>query len=268
MGKFAFNLLYTCLYGDFKNGCTAMKKMDRDKKRKFLKIAGILSVSTLAISVGYTSIASIGGEPDGGKELMYFNTGSTPLNYSYNISAITSGNFALNSSENLDLVVEAKEQAEKAALASSVECADPENPNGLGRVQKKELENERKRDMTSVDLDKIFQVGDKNGCFSALSNFPDLSVSIPTLTGMLNSVKSTLINYATRKACSVVDDALESALGPIKDQMNNISDRGMLDLNGKVNSEILKQMYELDPELGRLSTSAKPDKEYDVEFKW
>lgn len=243
-----------------------MSKIDRDRKHQRFKIGGILCTSVLAISIGYISFASNEIEGFGGGTLPYENLGYTPLSYSYNISHISSNNFALNSSENADLVVEAKLEAEQAINNAMTECADPNNPGGLGEVQKKEMENERKRDLATVDLDKIFQYGQKNGCFNALSDFPDLSVNIPTLTGIFDSVKNTLINYATRKACTVVDEALEGALGPIKDTMNDISDRGMLDLSGRINKEMLERMYEIDPEMGRISSSSKPKKEYD--FKW
>lgn len=245
-----------------------MSKNDRDRKFRRLKIGGILCTSVLAVSIGYISFASNEIEGFSGGVIPYENIGYTPLTYSYNISHIASNNYALNSSDNADLLFEAKVEAEKAINESMTECADPENPDGLGGVQKKAMENERKRDLAKVDLDGIFQYGQKNGCFNALSDFPDLSVNIPTLTGIFNSIKDTLIAYATRKACAVVDEALEGALGPIKDTMDDISDRGMLDLNGRINKEMLERMYEIDPEFGRVSSGSKPDKEYEVDFKW
>lgn len=267
MRKWIGYLNYNGTMDNLKMVCQ-VSKINRNKKRGLLRIGGILCASTLAVSIGYASFASNGDTNSSGSSIPYSNVGNTPLAYSYNISSIASGNFALNSSENMDLMIEAKEEAQKAAAQTTAECADPDKPGGLGEVQKNQIENERKRDLTSVDLDKIFKYGDKNGCFNALGDFPDLSINIPGVTGILNSIKDTLVKYATRKACAVVDEALEGALGPIKDTMDDISDRGMLDLSGRVNKEILGRMYEIDPELGRVSTTSKPHREDEVEFKW
>lgn len=243
-----------------------MSKSPRDRNKHALKVGGLITCTALAISIGFISFAAdgeTGANPENTTNLIF---GNTPLSSGSNISVIASGNFALNSAENADLLAEAKSEAEQAVNQSTTECADPNNPGGLGGVQKSEMENERKRDLSKVDLDKIFQIGKKNGCFNALNDFPDLSANIPTLSGIFDSVKKTLISYATRKVCAVVDEALEGALGPIQEKMDEVSDRGMLDLSGRVNKEILKRMYEIDPELGRVSKSSKPAQE--VEFKW
>lgn len=83
---------------------------------------------------------------------------------------------------------------------------------------------------------------------------------------MLNSVKDTLVKYAVRKACIVVDQAFEEMLAPLESALDKVSDRGQLDLTGMVNKQVTKQLYEVDPELGRLGVTGKDESEY--EFKW
>lgn len=245
-----------------------MSKFNRDKNKRLFKRGLLFAVPVLVISMGFVSYASNSGTSSDVWSIPYTSVGNTPLTYSYNVSSIASNNYALNSSENYDLLVQAKNDAEAAANQSSIECADPNTPGGLGEVQKKQLEIERKKDLTSIDIDKIFKYGEKNGCFNALSDFPDLSVNIPTLSGIFDAVKKTLIRYATRKACAVVDEALEGMLGPLKEQLDVISDSGSLDLSGRVNKEIAKQLYEIDPELGRVNQPNTESQDIGVDFKW
>lgn len=145
-------------------------------------------------------------------------------------------------------------------------CADPTQEGSLAEKQAKAMEEQKKLATKPIDLGNIYDVGKKGGCFVALSDFPDLSVSIPSLTGIMNSIKDTLVKYAVRKACAVVDEAFSEMLGPIQDALNQVSDRGQLDLTGAVNKEMAKKLYEIDPELGRVGTSAESDRDYD--FKW
>lgn len=91
-------------------------------------------------------------------------------------------------------------------------------------------------------------------------------MSIPSLTSVMNSVKNTLINYAIRKTCQAVDQAFSEMLEPLEAALNSVSDRGQIDLTGAVNQEVSKKLYEVDPELGRVSTSADSAKE--IDFKW
>lgn len=242
-----------------------MKNQNDNKKKRLLKIGLSFSLPILAIVVGYNSFAAGELTSEAVWDIPYAAVGNTPLTYDSSLM-IAGNNFALNSAENSDYLVTAAYEAQQAAMQKSAECSDINNNDGLGAVHKEHMENERKKDLATVDLDKIFKMGQKGGCFQALGDFPDLSVMIPSITSIANSVKNTLINYATRKVCNVVDEALEGALAPVKDALEEVSSRGQLDLSGRINKEMSEQLYGVDQELGRLSTPAEASKE--IEFKW
>ncbi len=172
---------------------------------------------------------------------------------------------ALNE-KNIQQVAEARSTIGQLHKDQQELCADPNEEGSLANKQAEVMNEQKKLDTKPIDLGNIYDVGKKGGCFVALSNFPDLSVSIPSLTGIMNSVKDTLVKYAVRKACTVVDEAFSEMLAPIEKALDQVSDRGQLDLTGMVNKEVTKSLYEIDPELGRVSSSTSTDREYD--FKW
>lgn len=243
-----------------------MRNPKDNKNKRLLKMGLGFCLPVLAIALGFSALATGELTSESVWDIPYSAVGNTPLTYDSNISVISGGNFALNSSENYDYISLAAYEAQQAAAKQSNECSDVTNKNGLGAVHKEHMENERKKDLATVNLDNIFQAGKKGGCFYALSDFPDLSVMIPSITSIANSVKDTLVKYATRKVCLVVDEALESALGPVKDALEEISERGQLDLSGRVNKEMTERLYGVDAELGRLSVPSQAAKE--IEFKW
>lgn len=243
-----------------------MKNQNDNKNKRLLKIGLSCSLSVLAIVIGYNSFAASGISSDTVWDIPYSAVGSTPLNDNSNLSMISGNNFALNSAENSDYVAIATNEAEQAALAKSTQCADINNADGLGSVQKEHMDNERKKDLASVDLDKIFKIGKQGGCFNALNNFVDLSVMIPSIASIADSVKKTLVTYATRKVCNVVDNALQGALEPVKGALDNVSSRGQLDLSGRINKEVSTQLYGIDTDLGRASKPA--DASSEIQFKW
>lgn len=243
-----------------------MKNQNDNKNKRLLKIGLSFGLPVLAVVIGYNSFASGELTSESVWDIPYSAVGNTPLTYDSSFTLISGNNFALDSAENSDYVAMATQEAEQAAMQKSAECSDINNKNGLGSVHKEHMENERKKDLATVDLDKIFKMGQNGGCFNALGNFPDLSTMIPSITSIMNSVKKTLVTYATRKVCTVVDEALEGALSPVKDALEDVSSRGQLDLSGRLNKEMSKQLYGIDAELGRLSKPADAKKE--IEFKW
>lgn len=142
------------------------------------------------------------------------------------------------------------------------ECGDLDNPNGLGAAQKNAYDDRITMMGAITDTDKIFDVGNKGGCFDALKNFPNLSVSIPSLSSIGSALQKTLIDYATRKVCNAVNDAVSEVINPINEVLDKVSENGQIDMTGTFNKTINKKLYEIDPELGRVSTRA------DGEYKW
>lgn len=173
---------------------------------------------------------------------------------------------AILNQKNNSLVAEAKAEIKSFHQTQEDTCADPNEEGSLAKKQAEVINEQKKMASTPINLTNIYNIANKNGCFAALSNFPDLSVTIPSLSGILTSVKDTLVKYAVRKACAAVDQAFSEMLAPLEKAIGKVSDRGQIDLNGRVNKEISKKLYEIDPEFGRSSTSSKPASEYD--FKW
>lgn len=173
---------------------------------------------------------------------------------------------AILDEKNKDIVKQAVAETKASEKAFSDACADPNEESSLAKKQLDVMNEQKTMATKPVNLDKLYDLGKKGGCFVALSDFPDLSLSIPSLTSVMNSVKDTLVRYAVRKTCQVVDQALTEMLEPIETAIESISDRGQIDLTGVVNKELTKSLYEIDPELGRVSTPAAAGRE--IEFKW
>lgn len=142
------------------------------------------------------------------------------------------------------------------------ECANPDNLNGLAHAQAETLDDLKTMILTPVNMDKIFDVSNKGGCFDALKDFPNLSVSIPSLSSIATALQKTLINYATRKVCTAVNDALSDLIDPINELFDKLGSNGQIDLTGAINKEVSKKLYEIDPEIGRVSTPVK------TEYNW
>lgn len=173
---------------------------------------------------------------------------------------------AINDVENFKLVVS---QQELASNESNEErCADPNQEGSLAEEQARVIKERQELNMKNIDLRSVFDVAKKGGCFAALSEFPDLSITIPSLTAIFDSLKNTLLKYAMRKVCNAVDDVLDETVTPIKDAMEKISDSGQLDMTGRVNKKMYEELYEVDKELGRVSSPVKGDYEKEIEFVW
>lgn len=244
------------------------KKKLRHLKGRFIVITAIFLTPVSLGVFAYSSYAS--GEPqtvatNDNYLISTINNGNTPLNYDYSLSIITNTPIAAIEGENSILVEDNTNQAKLEADKNAIACA---SDSGLGGYQADVIENAKKMDMTPINIDKIFDL--KNGgCFSSLSNFPDLSVSIPSFSSIFTAMQKTLIDYGTRKVCNVVNSALEEAISPISEKITELNESRQLDLTGRVNKELTKKYYEVDPEMGRVSTKAQSStkNEYSVTGK-
>lgn len=148
--------------------------------------------------------------------------------------------------------------------AAATSCADIDNPDGLGAAQKAAYDDRITMIGAVTNTDKLFDVANKNGCFNALSNFPNLSVAIPSLSSIGNALKKTMLDYATRKVCNAVNDALTEVITPINEALDKVSKNGQIDMTGAYNKAMTKKLYEIDPELGRVSQSASDGYEWNL----
>lgn len=222
----------------------AVKKLERKSPNSNLIKGSILATMVVAsVSLSFPSIASI-------------TTDSINTVDSAQLTDLSaSGNVADGSATSLLTQVQnTKDEA--------TSCADPANVEGLAHVQLETINDMKRMILTPIDTDKIFSTANKGGCFNALKDFPNLSASIPSLSGIATALKDTLIRYATRKVCTAVNDALTETIGPISDVMNSISKRGQIDLTGEFNKQVTDELYKIDPELGRVSQPAQ------TEYSW
>lgn len=185
-------------------------------------------------------------------------------------TALPTGAFAstpaILDAANIKMVTDIEKNVSEAHDLASTDCSDPNNEGSLASKQQEIIEEQKEIASKSTDLSKLFTIGKNNGCFAALAEFPDLSVSIPSLSDIFAKLQKTLSDYAVRKVCNAVDEAFESAVGPLFEKIDKLSSSGQLDLSGRVNKAITKKMYEVDPELGRVSKPASSSSE--IVFKW
>lgn len=147
------------------------------------------------------------------------------------------------------------EVAQDIAAAQS-ECADISNPNGLAAAAAAAYQDRNTIAAATPNIDKLFNIAEDGGCFSALKDFPNLSVAIPSLSSIANALKTTLIKYATRKVCTAVNEALSEVIDPVNEAINKVAQNGEIDLAGVVNTGMINKAYEIDPDLGRVTQSA------------
>jgi len=243
----------------------------RYKRSSRILTLGGIALAPLFIAVfAYASFAEETAKSKGGfaekatgdYSIYSLYNGNTPLSFEYSMSSIMTSPIALSDSTNYLLVEDGLSELNETSDKEAVSCA---STDGLGGIQIQKMEDEKKLAMASIDMDKMFSLKD-NGCFSALSNFPDMSVAIPSLSSIFSAIQQTLKDYATRKVCNAVNDTLEEALGPMITQLDKLSDSGQLDLTGTVNKTLSKKFYEVDPELGRVSQPVGSEKE--ISFGW
>lgn len=224
----------------------AGKKMGSKKATTILRVAAITSAITLAISASLPSVANVSQGDHiarSGVDVDLTSGGITGLGDTSYLGVL---------SENISLD---KKYQNVASDAQS--CADPSNVNGLAYRQAATIKDMQTMIMTPINTDKIFDTANKNGCFNALNDFPNLSISIPSLSSIANSLKNTLLKYAVRKVCNAVNDALSEVIEPINEVFEKISEHGQIDLTGEINRKMYKELYSIDKDLGRVADPIK-----------
>lgn len=173
---------------------------------------------------------------------------------------------AIQSTANTSLVSAEQATKDLDSEGKTEECSDETNEYSLAGIQKKAIEKDNALTNSTVAVDKLYDIGKKGGCFVVLSDFPDLSVNIPSISSIFDSVRNTLVKYATRKVCNAVNEAINEITDPINKTIGKLNDSGQLDLTGRVNKEIQKQLFEFDPEAARVQNKAESGQE--VELSW
>lgn len=226
-----------------KNSEKKQKVSNGNLKSNLFK-ATALSVA-IAVSVGITF-------PSFAENQSIENVDESELS---NLSA--SGN--VSSASATDIVAQVQNVRDEAT-----NCADPTNVKGMAYAQAKTLNDMKAMILTPINTDTIFSTASKGGCFNALKDFPNLSTSIPSLTGIAEALKKTLIRYATRKVCNAINDALEEVIGPINDVISEVAKNGEIDLTGELNKKMAEELYKIDPELGRVSVSVTDEYSWEI----
>lgn len=173
---------------------------------------------------------------------------------------------AIQSAKNTALVSAEQATKDLESEGKTDECSDETNEHSLAGIQKKAIEKDNALTNSTVAVDKLYDIGKKGGCFVSLADFPDLSVNIPSLSSIFDSVRNTLVKYATRKVCNAVNEAINEITAPINQTIGKLNDSGQLDLTGRVNKEIQKKLFEFDPEAARVQSKAESGQE--VELTW
>lgn len=235
------------------------RSANRPAARPYKNTALILA-PILSLGIAFSSVAAYDPKTE---DVFSVFSGDTPLDSTTSISFLGGSAAALGLEENNELIV-----IEQAKLAAEIKkesdtCADPDAPKSLAQVQAETIQEAYKVDTTGVDLDKPFRVTG-GGCIPALNSFPDLSLQIPSLTSIVSNMAGALTKYAVRKACKVTNDAIGEALSPIRNNIQKLSDGGQLDLNGNLNKKVTGKMYEIDPDLGRLTKPTDPLEQVDI----
>lgn len=196
--------------------------------------------------------------------------GSLIAMQSFSYASVTSTSVtpvpAIMDAANNKMIADMEANIHKGYDLAAEDCSDPDSPGSLASRQADVLQEKKTLATKSMDMGKFFEIGKNNGCFAALTEFPDLSISIPSMADVLAKLQKTLADYAVRKVCNAVNDAFEAAVSPITDKLEKLSSSGQLDLSGRVNKALTKKMYEVDPEMGRVSSSAATGSE--IEFTW
>ncbi|QIC71697.1 MULTISPECIES: hypothetical protein [Acinetobacter] len=150
-------------------------------------------------------------------------TGSQPGTGSTNVLT-TGGTSAADGSEtaqaNQNQVAQVIGTTDSTVAADVKACAEGEN--GLVKAAADALNIRTQVLSKYVDVNQIFQPKKQGGCFADLGDIPDLSITIPTWSGMADKLIGALKDYASKKVCDAVYEASEQVIGPIRESMNEI----------------------------------------------
>lgn len=192
-------------------------------------VIGAFIGTALAISV--PSIASEGFMAGGTNPLDAHNnvsntsnaSGSQPGTGSTNVLT-TGGSSAADGSEtsqaNQAKVTDVTGTSQSTVNADAKDCAESEN--GLVKAASDALNIRTTVISKVVDVNQIFRPQKSGGCFADLGDIPDLSMTIPTWSGMADKIVGALKDYANKKVCDAVYEASEQVIGPIRESMQEI----------------------------------------------
>lgn len=182
----------------------------------FVGTALAISVPSIASSVQYVDVKeNIVAQSN--------TTGSQPGTGSINVLT-TGGTSAADGSEtaqaNQVKVTDVVGTSQSTVNADAKDCAESEN--GLVKAAADALNVRTTVISKYVDVNKIFQPQKQGGCFAQLGDIPDLSVTIPTWSGMADKIVGALKDYANKKVCDAVYEASSQIVGPINEAMSEI----------------------------------------------
>lgn len=222
----------------------------------------------LGLSIGLaiaTSISTVASTTNGNvlsnvqNNLNSVNGASTTVGNSYtntitsNIPTITSSPFMADDNS---------AAAQSAIDGATVGCGDPNTQGSIAWTQQEVIKNRQILNTAPVDIDALFNgsSGGSSGssCFSDITKLIDLSVVIPDFSGMKAAAIAALRAYATRKVCTMVNEATKKALEPLNNAIDIINKNGTIDLNGAVQGSITGGLGKLDPELADIYKTQAP----------
>lgn len=192
-------------------------------------VIGVFIGTALAISV--PSIASEGFLAGGTNPMDAHNnvaststsSGSKAGTGSINVLT-TGGTSAADGSEtaqaNQSKVTELTGVSQSTVNADAQSCA--ESDDGLVKAAADALNMRTTVLSKVVDVNQIFQPKKQGGCFADLGEIPDLSVTIPTWSGMADKIVGALKDYANKKVCDAVYEASSQIVGPINESLAEI----------------------------------------------
>ena len=215
----------------------------------FASAASISSIasntSTNGLSITQTAINSVGSN-------------STPITNSYT-NTVTSNIPTINASPFMpdDNSIEAT----AAIDAATVGCGDANTQGSIAWTQQEVIKNRQILNTAPVDIDALFNGsggGAGSGCFSDIAKLVDLSIAIPDFSGMKAAAIAALRQYATRKVCTMVNEATAKALEPLNNAIDIINKNGTIDLNGAVQGAISGGLNKIDPDLANIYKTQAP----------
>ncbi|MFP0285849.1 hypothetical protein [Acinetobacter baumannii] len=152
--------------------------------------------------------------------------------------------------------------AQSAINTAAVGCGDANTQGSIAWTQQEVIKNRQILNTAPVDIDALFNgsSGGSSGssCFSDITKMIDLSIAIPDFSGMKAAAIAALRAYATRKVCTMVNEATKKALEPLNNAIDIINKNGTIDLNGAVQGAVTGGLGKIDPELADIYKTQAP----------
>ncbi|WP_436899572.1 hypothetical protein [Acinetobacter gyllenbergii] len=152
--------------------------------------------------------------------------------------------------------------AQSAINTAAVGCGDASTQGSIAWTQQEVLKNRQILNTAPVDIDALFNgsSGGSSGssCFADITKMIDLSIAIPDFSGMKAAAIAALRAYATRKVCTMVNEATKKALEPLNNAIDIINKNGTIDLNGAIQGAVTGGLGKIDPELADIYKTQAP----------